>query len=299
VGVRGREPLFAKRGSLPRLFLLLPAAGRDMQGLYGIIGHPLGHTLSPLVHNWGFRRFGIEGRYEAWETLPGDLGAFMARVRETPIAGVSVTIPHKTAVMAYVDAVTELGRAAGAVNTLFWRSGVLWADNTDVEGFCRPLVVRGIAPQSALVLGAGGAARAAVLGLTRLGVARVGVTARTLAKAAALAGEFSAEAVAWEDRASFGAVLLVNATPMGMAGRFESVSPYPRQALRPGNVVYDLVYNPHATRFVEDATEAGACVVPGVEMFLYQAVEQFRLWTGRVLPDEELRPLLLEALYGS
>ncbi len=270
-----------------------------MERLYGIIGHPLGHTLSPLVHNWGFRRFGIAGRYEAWPVTPDALPAFMARVRTEPIHGLSVTIPHKTAVLDHVDVVTDLGDAVGAVNTLFWRDGALWADNTDVEGFCRPLVERGVAPEAALVLGCGGAARAVVAGLTRLEVARVAVTNRTPEKAAGLAREFGVEQVAWEDRADFPAGLVVNATPMGMAGRFEGLSAYPAGCWRPEQVAYDLVYNPHPTRFLEDAARAGARVVPGVEMFLHQAVEQFRLWTGLVLPADELRPLLMEALYGS
>ena len=270
-----------------------------MQRQFGIIGHPLGHTLSPLVHNWGFSRFDLDARYRPWPTLPEDLPAFMARFRETPIEGLSVTIPHKTAVMAYVDAITDLGRSVGAVNTLYWRDGRLWADNTDVEGFSRPLLVRGIAPKKALVLGAGGAARAVVAGLVRLGVPEVGVTGRSQDKAQALATEFGVAAVPWDDRGGSGADLLANATPMGMAGRFEGVSPFPAKALTSGTVVYDLVYNPHDTRLVLDAIAAGACVVPGVEMFLYQAVEQFRLWTGRTLPDDELRPLIMEALYGN
>lgn len=266
---------------------------------YGIIGHPLAHSLSPLVHNWGFSRFGIDGRYEAWDTPPGELPAFMARLRELPVAGLSVTIPHKTAVMGYVDAVTDLGHEVGAVNTLFWRGGVLWAENTDVEGFCRPLVESGDIPGTALILGAGGAARAAVVGLRRLGLARVGVTGRSPEKVAALAGEFGLAAVDWEARAAFPAGLVVNATPMGMAGRYEGQSAYPAEALRPGQVVYDLVYNPRVTRFVAEATQAGARVIAGLDMFLYQAVEQFRLWTGRGLPVEELRPLLEETLYGA
>lgn len=270
-----------------------------MQRQFGIIGHPLGHTLSPLVHNWGFSRFGVDARYQAWPTLPEDLPAFMERLRQTPIEGLSVTIPHKTTVMAYVDEVTELGRAVGAVNTLFWRDGVLWADNTDVEGFSRPLVVRGIAPKKGLVIGAGGAARAVVAGLVRLGVPEVGVTGRSLEKAQALAREFGVAAVPWDERGGYGADLLANATPIGMAGRFEGESPFPAEALRPKTVVYDLVYNPHDTRLVLDGEAAGACVVPGIEMFLYQAVEQFRLWTGLTLPDDELRPLILEALYGN
>jgi shikimate dehydrogenase len=270
-----------------------------MKHLYGIIGHPLGHTLSPLVHNWGLQRFGLDGLYEAWPTLPEELVAFMVRFRETPILGLSVTIPHKTAILQYVDVVTELGRAVGAVNTLYWSGGAVCGDNTDVEGFCRPLVVRDIAPEAAVVLGCGGAARAVVVGLTRLGVPHVIVTGRTPEKAVALAREFGVEQVPWEDRASTAATLLVNATPMGMSGKFEGFSPFPRESLRPEHVVYDLVYNPHVTRFVGDAVEAGARVVPGVEMFLYQAVEQFRLWTGRLLPDDELRELLMKALYGS
>ena len=270
-----------------------------MQRQFGIIGHPLGHTLSPLVHNWGFSRFDLDARYRPWPTLPEELAAFMARLRATPIEGLSVTIPHKTAVMAYVDEVTDLGRSVGAVNTLYWRDGRLWADNTDVEGFSRPLLVRGIAPKKALVLGAGGAARAVVAALVRLGVAEVGVTGRSFDKAQALATEFGVAAVPWDDRGGYGADLLANATPMGMAGRFEGVSPFPASALTTGTVVYDLVYNPHDTRLVLDGIAAGACVVPGIEMFLYQAVEQFRLWTGLTLPDDELRPLIMEALYGN
>lgn len=266
--------------------------------LFGIIGHPLGHTLSPLVHNWGFSRYGLDARYEAWPTLPEELPVFMERLRQTPIEGASVTIPHKTTVMALVDEVSEMGQAAGAVNTLYWRDGRLVGDNTDVEGFCRPLVMRGVSPRRGLVLGAGGAARAALLGLKKFGGEAVAVTARRFEQADALAREFGATAVPWDARAAFGADFVTNATPMGMAGRFEGESPYPADALSPGMTVFDLVYNPYATRFAADAAAAGAVVVPGMEMFLYQAVEQFRLWTGRVLPDDELRALLMEALYG-
>ncbi len=270
-----------------------------MKRLFGIIGYPLGHTLSPLLHNWGFRRFGIEAEYTAWPTPSDELPEFMARFRTTPIYGLSVTIPHKTAIMTYVDMVTDLGRAVGAVNTLYWRGGALWGENTDVEGFCRPLVVRDGIPDSALVLGSGGAARAALVGLTRLGVARIFVTNRTAEKAKALAEEFGVTPVPWEARGSSRAALLVNATPMGMSGPFEDISPFPSQDLGPDRMVYDLVYNPLHTRFVKEARAAGCRVVPGLEMFLYQAVEQFRLWTGRILPDEELRPVLMEALYGN
>ena len=269
-----------------------------MMRQYGIIGHPLAHSLSPLVHNWGFSRFGIDGHYEACDTPPEALSAFMTRFRQIPMAGLSVTIPHKTAVMAYADVVTDLGLEVGAVNTLYWRDNVLWAENTDVEGFCRPLVEAGLSVGAALVLGCGGAARAVVVGLKRLGAARIAVTGRTREKAEALAAAFSLEVVDWEARADYPAQLCVNATPMGMRGRLEALSPYPGDRLGPGRIVYDLVYNPRRTRFAVEAGQSGATVVSGLDMFVYQAVEQFRLWTGRVLPAEELRPLLMQALYG-
>jgi shikimate dehydrogenase len=265
---------------------------------YGIIGHPLAHSLSPLVHNWGFSRFGIDGHYEACDTPPEALPAFMARFRQIPMAGLSVTIPHKTAVMEYVDVVTDLGLEVGAVNTLYWRDNVLWAENTDVEGFCRPLVEADLSVGAALVLGCGGAARAVVVGLMRLGASRIAVTGRSREKAEALAGAFDLEVVDWEARADYPAQLCVNATPMGMLGRLEAFSPYPSERLGPGQAVYDLVYNPRLTRFAAEAEHAGATVVSGLDMFVYQAVEQFRLWTGRVLPAEEVRPLLMKTLYG-
>lgn len=270
-----------------------------MKRLFGIIGSPLGHTLSPLLHNWGFKRFGIDAEYQAWPTAPEELDAFMLRFRKTPIEGLSVTIPHKTAIMSFVDVVTELGAAVGAVNTLYWREGALWGENTDVEGFCRPLVSREILPKRTLILGSGGVSRAAVVGVKRLGEGVVAVSGNDAAQAEALAQEFDLVQVPWEDRAAFGADLLINATPLGMTGRFEGVSPYPKEALAPGMAVFDLVYTPHPTRFVADAMAAGCLIVPGMEMFLYQGIEQFRLWTGRVLPEEEARPLLREALYGA
>jgi len=270
-----------------------------MKRLFGIIGSPLGHTLSPLLHNWGFKRFGIDAEYQAWPTASEELDAFMLRFRETPIEGLSVTIPHKTAVMQYVDVVTELGSAVGAVNTLYWREGALWGENTDVEGFCRPLVAREVVPKRTLILGSGGVSRAAVVGVKRLGEGVVAVAGNDAAQAAALADEFDLVQVPWEERAGFGADLLINATPLGMTGRFEALSPYPREALGSCSAVFDLVYTPYPTRFVADALAAGCLIVPGMEMFLYQAIEQFRLWTGRVLPEEEVRPLLRDALYGA
>lgn len=267
--------------------------------LFGIIGYPLGHTLSPRIHNWGFERFGLPAVYLAWPVTPDKLPGFVAAARLLGIAGVSVTIPHKTAIMPMLDGLTELARKVGAVNTLFWKDNELWGDNTDVAGFTRPLRERETLPDSALVLGCGGAARAVVAGLLSLGLGRVSVTNRTPEKAEPLLRDFPVAFVPWEERNSVPAGLIVNSTPIGMTGAYEGLSPWPRYDFGPGRIAYDLVYSPRRTRFLADAEAAGAEVVSGLEMLLWQGVEQFRLWTGRDLPAKEARELLVASLYGS
>lgn len=272
---------------------------RIPEKLFGIIGYPLGHSLSPRIHNWGFERFGLPYAYMAWPTLPEDLERMAGAVRVMGIAGLSVTIPHKTSIMDYLDGVSELGRAVGAVNTLYWRDGKLLGENTDVAGIMRPLRERGISPGLALVLGCGGAARAAVAALREMGVPRIVVSNRTDARAQALCREFGMEFAPWGERGAVRADLVINSTPMGMSGRLEGVSPLEPGDLRPGMAVFDLVYNPYETRLLLDARATGCLTVTGMEMFFHQAVEQFRLWTGEELPGEETRALLADALYGA
>ncbi len=266
--------------------------------LYGIIGHPLGHSLSPVLHNWGFGHFGLPGVYMAWPVAAGRVADFMTAVRVLGIEGVSVTIPHKAAVMEHVEGMTDRARAVGAVNTLFWRDGRLWGENTDVAGFVAPLGEMGDVPGTALVLGGGGAARAAVAGLKELGVPEIVVSNRTAAKAETLARDFGVGWVPWDDRGERAGGLVVNATPLGMLGKNQGLSPMPPGSVGEGAVAYDLVYNPHETVFLRDAAAARARTVAGLEMFFGQAVEQFRLWTGLELPRQEGMALVGKALYG-
>ncbi len=272
--------------------------------LYGILGYPLGHSLSPLLHNWGFKRRGIPGAYHVFEKTAEDLPEFMRAVRSLPVSGLSVTIPHKQAVPPFLDALTPRAKNAGAVNTLFWDRGALTGDNTDVPGFLAPLRGRKIA--SALVLGAGGACRAVLAGLAEIGVQTVVVAARSEDKAREAARAFGFRAGAWEERAAalpdFAPDLVVNATPLGMRGRHEGQSPLPAEAwaeLASRNasaLAYDLVYNPGETRFMADARAAGCAVRGGLDFFVAQGLEQFRLWTGTELPAEEARALVAAAL---
>ena len=264
--------------------------------LLGIIGHPLSHTLSPTLHNWAFRELGVEASYHIWDTPPENLAAFMAAMRTLPIHGASVTIPHKETVMNFTDGLTRNARDIGAVNTLYWEDGRLLGDNTDVTGFMEPLTTCGATPGKALVLGAGGAARAAACGLHRLGW-EVFVSSRTENRAGRLAGTFQAKHVSWSERHDMHPDLLVNTTPLGMSGPFQGLSPW-KASLKGVSLVYDLIYNPRITPLLAQAEREGVSTLPGLPMFVHQALAQFERWTGRRFPLDRAIALLGDALAG-
>lgn len=256
------------------------------QSLYGVTGWPLGQTLSPLIHNTGFQTLGLPGVYMAWPVPPEGLKTFLDGMRLLGIQGCSVTIPHKIAVLEYLDSVSEQASMAGAVNTLFWRDGELCGENTDVAGFMAPLEDIGIELMDILVLGAGGAAHAAAAGLRLAGCRNVRVTSPGNQRQFPLAERFAFTPVHWQDRHARPAELVINATPMGMTGRLLNESPYDfaKAPLAGKGWAYDLVYNPLRTRFLAEAEAAGRRTISGLEMFLGQGNAQFRLWTGHNLP---------------
>ncbi len=264
--------------------------------LFGIIGHPLGHSLSPVLHNWAFQELQLPHVYCSWPVAPESLEAFIAAVRVLPISGLSVTIPHKQTVRAFLDGESDSAAAIGAVNTVYWRDGALLGENTDIRGFLAPLQGRKFS--SALVLGAGGASRAVLAGLRDLGVKELFLTNRTAAKVQKPAEEFGAVCVPWEERTGCAAGLLVNATPLGMKGDNQNKSPWPASCFMPGQVAYDLVYNPQQTVFLAEAAEKGLECIDGLSMFVGQAALQFQLWTGQQLPVQGARNLVLQQLAG-
>lgn len=267
--------------------------------LYGVIGWPLRQSLSPLIHNVGFRQVAGDGAYFRWEIAPEDLAAFVRGFRLLRMGGCSVTIPHKVAIMPLLDGCTEQARAVGAVNTLFWRDGQLWGENTDVTGFMAPLLERELArDMPVLLLGAGGAARAAAAGLHAAGFRNLSVCTPSDRSHLPLAREFGMRAVPWAERHDEAAALVINATPLGMRGKAEEATPYDFFAApRPqgGALAYDIVYNPLRTRFLREAEQAGRQTISGLEMFFRQADAQFRLWTGQGLPQAS-RTALEQAL---
>jgi shikimate dehydrogenase len=268
--------------------------------LAGVIGWPVAHSRSPLLHGTWLARHGIDGAYLPLPVRPEDFAECVAALVRMGFAGANVTIPHKQAAFALCDEVSEGARRAGAVNTLVFREGRVIGSNTDGVGFLENLRAQGIDPAAgpALLLGAGGAARAIGAALAELGVA-VSYCNRTAANAAALATTLSGRAILWEDRAVSLAdhALLVNTTSLGMAGHGALELAFDHAA--PDLAVTDIVYVPLETPLLAAARALGLRTAGGLGMLLHQAVPGFAAWFG-VTPvvDEELYRIVSAGLSG-
>jgi len=264
--------------------------------LVGVIGHPVRHSLSPLLHNTAFAALGLNWTSLAFEVAPGQAAGALDGVRALGLAGISVTMPHKADVAALVDESSAVATALGAANCVINKEGILRGENTDGAGFLASLA-RGAdfepTGKRCLLLGAGGAARAVALALADAGCADVVVVNRTTARAEAvarLAGTVGRVGHVDDHGDVVQADLVVNATPVGMAGAAAErsrwlVSP---SLLHGGQVVADLVYAPRPTAWLAAAAEAGARTVDGLGMLVHQAAAQLELWTGLPAPVDRM-----------
>lgn len=255
--------------------------------LAAVIGHPVGHSLSPAIHNAAFRARGLDWVYLAFDVAAGSVAPAFAGVRALGVAGLSVTMPHKQAAAEHADELTDDARRLGAVNCVVNRNGSLVGHNTDGAGFLAALDAEiGFSARGArcVVLGGGGAARAVVLALTRAGAAQIVVVNRTPARArsaAALGGDIALVAAPEEAESMVsGADLVVNATRVGMGEPSTTDLPVVLDWLHPGQVVADLVYQPLRTPLVLGARQRGITAVNGLAMLVHQAALSFELWTG-------------------
>lgn len=263
----------------------------------GLIGYPLGHSLSPILHQAALAASGLAGVYRLYPIVPSDVGVqeigrLLARVRLGEVQGLNVTIPHKQNVQPFLDRLSATAEAVGAVNTIFLDAqGCLVGENTDVPGFFQDVSRLAPAPQApAVVLGAGGSARAVVYALARSGW-QVQVLARRIEQARALADSLAGTGDLFQistgllDRKALNTViqncgLLVNTTPVGMHPQPDAC-PWPEDLPLPaGCKVYDLVYNPLETRLLQRARQAGLAASNGSGMLVSQAALAFALWTG-------------------
>ncbi|MCL6447169.1 MAG: shikimate dehydrogenase [Armatimonadetes bacterium] len=275
----------------------------------GLIGNPVEHSFSPAMQNAAFSSLGLDYIYVPFLVAPADLGQALAAVRALNLVGVNVTVPHKEKVLPFLDELAPEAEIAGAVNTIVRQGGRLSGHNTDGAGFLRALAAdAGFAPEgkNVLVLGAGGAARAVSAALARAGAREIRIAGRTAQKAAALAREINervhgrARAIPWGEEDLLEVLpdvqLVVQATPVGMHPRPEDCPPFPFQGLRSGHLVCDLIYHPPLTKFLARAKAAGARIMNGLGMLLYQGVLAFELWTGVSAPVEVMRRALAEEL---
>ncbi|WP_300673523.1 shikimate dehydrogenase [Desulfoluna sp.] len=261
--------------------------------LFGVFGDPVAHSLSPAMHNAAFGACRLNAVYLAFG-LKDAQGAVQA-MRTLGMGGASVTIPHKTDVMAYLDEVDLTAREIGAVNTLVNREGKLIGFNSDVAGAMRALEEKGtIAGKKVLMIGAGGAARAIGYGIRQRGGSLL-ITNRSEDKGNALAEDLGAAFSPLSD-VDLGTVdILINATSVGMVPRTDAV-PLSLDGLTSRTLVMDIVYNPLETALLSAARAKGCVTVDGTAMFVYQAVSQFELWTGLEAPVDLMRRTVLEAL---
>ena len=280
--------------------------------IYGVVADPVAHSLSPVVHNAALEAAGIDAVYLPFRVPAEQIDDFLDRAAHWPLSGLSVTIPHKETVLKHALRQEDLGMSIGAANTLSFGTDGLAAYNTDataaVESLRTALRERdaeevaddeaasrrdGFGLKTALVLGAGGAARAVAFGLKQHGV-DVTVTSRTQERSKRIATEVGCKSVEWSARYRVPYDCVVNATPVGMHPNVDE-TPYAKEHLRSYMVVFDTVYNPENTLLVKEARAVGCRIVTGVDMFVRQAAIQFRIWHGADAPDQVMRDALKRA----
>jgi len=272
-----------------------------------LLGYPLGHSLSPALHNASFRAQGLPFVYRLHPVPPDQLESAIIQLKDAGFAGANVTVPHKRSILQHIETPSEIVTAVGAANTLVWRQnasgeGELFGDNTDVGGFLATLFDSPYTSMPCTILGSGGAARAIAFALlTSTSAPVVTVAARRLDKAQALVTSLSGYDHGQRLRALDlnraapsirEAGLIVNATPVGMSPHTDS-SPWPDASdFHSGQLAYDLIYNPSETRFMLEARMAGAETMGGLEMLIQQAALSYRQWTGTPMDIQAARAAL-------
>ncbi|MFB0543245.1 MAG: shikimate dehydrogenase [Candidatus Bathyarchaeia archaeon] len=273
-----------------------------------LIGRPVKHSLSPLMHNTAFEELGLNYTYLAFEVEESSLEEAVKGLKSLGVCGFNVTIPHKIGIVEYLDEMDKSAADVGAVNTVVNRNGRLIGYNTDVQGVVFALERAGLTSPRGLsvIIGAGGAARAVVAALAAMGCREIVILNRTEERGVALAHEtekrygIRCRVLRLTRRnleVNLGGNLIVNATSLGMHPDIDQ-SPIPKELIPEGTAVFDVVYTPLKTKLLREAEERGAKTIPGIEMLIGQGASSFRLWTGKEFPVEKVRKLLIASLGG-
>lgn len=291
-----------KAGPLHQIYRSIITAGRSVQDsvsgsgeppVYGVFGDPVGHSLSPVMHNSALARSGLDGYYLAFRVK--DIAAAVSGIRGLGIRGASITIPHKIRIVDYLDQIDPLAAKIGAVNTVVNNQGTLHGYNSDCFGAVQALSEKtSIKDQDAAIVGAGGGARAAGFGIKQEG-ARLTILNRSREKGEKLASDLNCAFQPLEEVDRLPYNIIINATSVGMAPR-ANICPLNPNLLEKDMVVMDMVYNPLQTRFLAEADRIGCTTVDGAAMFVHQGAVQFELWTGATAPVDVMRRVVLEEL---
>jgi 3-dehydroquinate dehydratase / shikimate dehydrogenase len=261
--------------------------------IYGVIADPVRHSISPAVHNRAFQYRRMEAVYLPFLVAPAHMRDFFSLAERLPVAGFSVTIPHKQKVLRYLDIVDPLARRIGAVNTVWRKAGKWRGANTDSVGVTIPLAREmRLHNATVLIVGNGGAARSAACALSDAG-ARISLVGRNADRVRALAKICGAEPLLMEQLAGRNFAALVHATPLGMYPHVNECF-FPDRI--PADLVFDMVYNPLETELIRRARAQGKTVIHGLQMFIEQAVRQFEIWTGEQAPRPVMEKAAMEAL---
>ena len=269
--------------------------------VYAVIADPVAHSLSPQIHNAAFDKLGLNKVYVPFRVPPEELSQFLIDCREFGVKGLSVTIPHKEEIIHYIDKFDEASQEIGACNTVVWKDDMKIGHNTDYKAAMNSIdalfgneASSGLNGKPALVLGAGGVARAIVLGLKRRG-ADITIASRTPQRADDLATFCKGKSIAWALRNTVKADLIVNCTPLGMHPNVDD-TPLEAKYIHRHQVIFDTVYNPENTLFIKQARELGCEVITGIDMFVGQAALQFKHFTDRPAPIDTMREVIRRAI---
>jgi len=268
-----------------------------MTGIYGVVGYPAAHSLSPAMFKAAFWEYNMDDTYEKFEVHPDHLADFIEEVKKKPISGLSVTIPHKVNIIKHLDSLGPHAQALGAVNTVVNKNGKLRGYNTDWIGAKRAIegvLDLNVEDKNVVVLGAGGAAAGVVYACKKMG-ANVTILNRTIERAQAMAEKFECKAGVLEDLMHYRAHLLVHTTSVGMGQDFRN-SLVPPEYFKRGMFVFDIVYTPLENKLVKQAKRADCRIIPGYKMLLYQGEKQFELWFKKKPRTGKMEQALLAEL---
>ena len=276
-----------------------------MKKLFGVLGNPIEHSMSPLIHNDAFEKHSINGVYLPFCVEDNELQQAVEGLKALGAGGFNVTVPFKSRILPYIDVLDDFANEVGAVNTVVIKDGQLYGYNTDGPGFVKGLLTltKRVEDKNVLIIGAGGAARGIYFALAKSGVAKLDLANRTVSSAEQIVADYhgsirsNAISLVEAERSLGQYDIIIQTTSVGLAD--DNASPLSLKELNQHAIVCDIIYNPLQTRILKEAKERGNQVQNGVDMFVYQGALAFELWTG-ILPDtNRMKQLVLQQLGGS